>query len=247
MARLYVPLDVNYQDDPRVLRAGPMAELVYLRSLTLAKRLDDDGRIEDVHLRRLCDGIEDDPLEVANDLCNAGLWITDGDAYRIAAWLKHNPSKAALEADREAEAERGRQRRASARTPETVQPDAEARPAHEVKRSESEENTLGHEFESWWADYPQHKDKAQAFKAFKARRRSGVSLEDLCQARDNYVAAEVFTDTQYLKRGGTFLNGAEGPWSEYLAGVPDVPVPKPKPNEPVPVGPAYVEWIPGSA
>lgn len=137
MARLFVPLDVNYTDDPRIIRAGPDCELVYLRSLALAKRLNQDGRIDQAHLGRLTDGLEL-VSHIAPTLVKEGLWVEDGDGWQIAAWLKHNPSAADLEAEREAERIRGQQRRASARTSENVQPDGNPRPAHEVKRNESE-------------------------------------------------------------------------------------------------------------
>lgn len=243
MARLYVPLDVNYVDDPKVMRAGPYAELVYVRSMALAKRLNEDGRIDPCHVRRLCDGIED-PNAVVAVLLEQGLWINENGHYRIAAWLKHNPSAAELDGKREADRVRKASARLSARTDSDVRPDTKGCPPHEVKRNESEENTLGHEFDGWWAAWRNRKDKAAAFRAFKARRNSGVPLDDLVRARDNYNAAEVFTDDQFIKRGATFLNGKDGPWSEYLEAAPP---PKAKPNEPVPVGPAYREWVPGTA
>jgi hypothetical protein len=98
------------------------------------------------------------------------------------------------------------------------------------------DKTLSGEFELWWHDYPVKKDKAAALKAFKARRRDGVSLADLKLAQANYLTAEILTETQYLKRGGTFLNGKDGPWSEYVQGIPagsSVVPSKPEPVRPI--------------
>lgn len=259
LARLYVPLDVNLPDDPKMARAGADAEHLYLRGLMLAKRIGGDGVIDRAHLPRLCDGFtvlatgESDPDELAQILVNVGAWLPVDGGFVIAAWLEHNPSDDEIEAKRETERQRKAAWRESKRDTRGcpdgrdagVPTDATPRDGHESEsESESEsEDSFGHEFAAWWQGYRNTKDKAAAFKAFKARRRAGVSLEDLLRARDNYLTSEVLTDDQFIKRGATFLNGAEGPWSEYL----DAP-PKAKPQGgPVPVGPAYQEWKVGSA
>lgn len=157
MSRLFVPLDVNFCDDPKVIEAGPDAELVYLRSLMLAKRLGGDGFIHRNHLHRLCGGmtavehqIVDAPT-IAGYLVEAGLWVEVDDGWLIAAWLKHNPSDDDLAQSRRDETERKAKWRKSRRD-ETTATDRDGgterratdRDTHEVeervKRSESEEN-----------------------------------------------------------------------------------------------------------
>jgi len=106
--RLYVPLDVNYADDPKIVEAGPDAELLYLRALALAKRLEDDGIIHRGHLRRLgadLPAVNRGTLvdAIADRLVVTGLWTEHPDGYRITSWLDWNPSAAELDARRAAE------------------------------------------------------------------------------------------------------------------------------------------------
>lgn len=93
---LFVPLDVNYADDPKMIEAGAEAELVYVRSLAIAKRIGSDGAIHRAHLPRLCDGIfavvmgEDTPEDLAARLVKVGAWIEVPDGWVIASWDKWN-------------------------------------------------------------------------------------------------------------------------------------------------------------
>lgn len=104
---LFVPLDVDYASDPKVLRAGAMAELLYIRSLCLAKRRMEDGHIESVQLAGLCLGIPGKPASHAEALVLTGLWEKNGDGWYIAAWLKRNPSRETIQAQVKRKAEGG--------------------------------------------------------------------------------------------------------------------------------------------
>lgn len=135
---LYVPLDVNYREDPKIIEAGAEAELVYLRSLVLAKRLTDrDGHVHRAHLTGLACDIdsvlrgESQPVDIAADLVKSGLWIEDVDGWLIAAWLKHNPSAAEIDESRGAEASRKRAWRESQRDKdrETGRPESRDEPS----------------------------------------------------------------------------------------------------------------------
>jgi hypothetical protein len=103
---LYVPLNVNYPDD--VAGVGPMAELLYVRALCLAKRLGSDGELTDVHVMRLTADLKGGAGSV-EPLVAAGLWERLEGGYRITAWLKHNLSRGEIEARKAAD--RGRKRR----------------------------------------------------------------------------------------------------------------------------------------
>lgn len=104
--RLYVPLDVDYLDDEKFDGVSVEAELLYIRSLCLVKRRMSDGFIDRRQLRRLCDRFDGDPVDAATELVAEGLWTTVDGGWTVAAWLKHNPSKADIEERRAAEAER---------------------------------------------------------------------------------------------------------------------------------------------
>ena len=53
---MFVPLDVNYMRDPRIRRAGPDAELLYLRALAYAKGGETDGFVHDFDLDAIATG-----------------------------------------------------------------------------------------------------------------------------------------------------------------------------------------------
>lgn len=155
MARsLYVPVDVNFGDDPKVLEAGPDAEFVYLRSLLLAKRIGGDGHIHRAHLFRLASDLtavqtgETTVADIAGVLVKVGLWVEVPDGWQIAAWLKHNPSDAELEESRQTAASRKAKWRESQRDTDAAtemshgtESRATLGPSAEVKRSEVNKNT----------------------------------------------------------------------------------------------------------
>lgn len=90
MPDLFVPLDVNFQDDDKLLAVSAAAELVYIRAMALSKRLLSDGYIAPSHLRRLCDKLDDRPEDLADELVDRGLLAPLDGGYRIVAWMKHN-------------------------------------------------------------------------------------------------------------------------------------------------------------
>ncbi len=89
MAGLYVPLDVNYADDAKVVDAGPMAELLFVRSLAFAKRDQHDGYIRNGQLGIVAARIPR-LAPMVERLIDVGLWERNGDGIYIAAWLKRN-------------------------------------------------------------------------------------------------------------------------------------------------------------
>lgn len=90
MANLFVPLDVNYADDDKIVAAGPMGELLYVRSLAFAKRDRHDGLIRDGQFPIVAARIPRARL-LAERLYGVGLWERNGSGLYISAWLKRNP------------------------------------------------------------------------------------------------------------------------------------------------------------
>ncbi len=101
---MYVPLDVNFPDDDRIVDIGLAAAGLYAQALCIAKRLQRDGLVPQRALTRLLDDpYETGPLDV---LESVGLiekvQVDAGDAgphagritYRICGWSKHNASDA---------------------------------------------------------------------------------------------------------------------------------------------------------
>lgn len=75
------------------------------------------------------------------------------------------------------------------------------------------------DFEDWWSGWPKKVDKADARANYAARRRQGIEHSVLCASRDNYVRSKR-GDTTHMKYPSTFLFGPEGPWSEFIEGIP---------------------------
>ncbi len=110
MSRLFVPLDVDFQQDPKILAAGPWAELAYVRALALCKRLLTDGFVSRSQLRFLCDGLTladtgnpENPTsdEIAAMLVDCGLWSEADGGWYIVAWSWHNESRDKIDEVRE--------------------------------------------------------------------------------------------------------------------------------------------------
>lgn len=98
---MYVPLDVNYLRDPKVRKAGPEAELLYLRSLAYAKGGSTDGNIPEFDLPVVAVGLPRVNQRV-NALVANGLWTETGDGWYIAGWKKWNKTNRQLAQDKEA-------------------------------------------------------------------------------------------------------------------------------------------------
>jgi hypothetical protein len=97
--RPFVPLDAEFFDDARVLELAPLTQLVYLRGLTLAKRIQTDGQFTSGQLRRQCGDIEELETHVKS-LVACDLWTDEGpDEYTIASWQRWNKSQAEWEAE----------------------------------------------------------------------------------------------------------------------------------------------------
>lgn len=101
MAGLYVPLDVDYATDDKLIEAGPMAELLYVRSLCFAKRTMRDGQIARSQLAAVALGIPS-AAKHAQRLVDVGAWTASKTGWTITAWLKHNKPAASIRADSEA-------------------------------------------------------------------------------------------------------------------------------------------------
>jgi hypothetical protein len=86
---LYVPLDVNYAEDDKIIEVGPLAELLFIRSLAFAKRVEKDGRIADSQMPTVAARIPKANTQ-AERLYESGLWERNGTGLYISAWLKRN-------------------------------------------------------------------------------------------------------------------------------------------------------------
>lgn len=99
----FVPLDLDLPRDIKIRKAGPDAELLYIRGLIYLKAADHDGFIPDFDIPALSVGCKSVPASVRK-LVATGLWEPaelDGmSGYNCRAWLKWNMSRAELEEQR---------------------------------------------------------------------------------------------------------------------------------------------------
>jgi hypothetical protein len=106
----WIRLSANYMDDPRIIKAGPQAELVFVRSLAVARRLMADGTLS-TPLRPVVTRDLDHPGRIVARLLEVGLWEeTDtGWAIPFERWARWQTTQE--EYDRQRKLARERQRR----------------------------------------------------------------------------------------------------------------------------------------
>lgn len=94
MTRLFLPLSVDYADDPRLEIAGEKAELLFIRARCAMKERETDGNISDLQLRKLgLPGV----VARADKLVSAGVWQRTASGYHDPAFLDENLTAADLD------------------------------------------------------------------------------------------------------------------------------------------------------
>lgn len=104
---LFVPLDVDFYADPKLIAAGPVAGYLYLSGVALAKRTLSDGFIADAQLATLTVGFPGRPSAHAQRLVEVGLWVRVDGGWDAPAFTKRNPSKQSVEEKRSAKSTSG--------------------------------------------------------------------------------------------------------------------------------------------
>lgn len=99
----FVPLDLDMPRDIKIRKAGPDAELLYIRGLIYLKSAKYDGFIPDFDVAALAVGCRAVPAST-KALVTVGLWETaevDGmQGYNCRGWLKWNMSQSEQEEQR---------------------------------------------------------------------------------------------------------------------------------------------------
>lgn len=94
----------------------------------------------------------------------------------------------------------------------------EPKEKEKVKENVKEkDNTYSCAFEALWAAYPRKKEKANAYKCYKARLADGFSEDELITAVKRYAdeCKTRGTEVRYIKLGSTFLSSST-PFADYL-------------------------------
>lgn len=223
-------LDDQFPDHPKVVAAGGDAAWLHVCGCCYAAKHETNGKVPKNIVPRLSD--RKNPMKLAGALVDAGLWHDLGDEYEIHDFLEYNPSKAELDSKRKAKAMAGAMGAAkrwgsqlpsqshSSSHPGPNAPD----PLTNTVKPPAE--PFVSEFEAWWVDYPRKVSKADAFKAYQARRRQGIRHHPLMVAAQQYAKTKAGTELRYLLHGATFL-AKDGPWSEWVNGPPEGELPVP--------------------
>jgi hypothetical protein len=90
---VFVPSDVNTANDPAIMAAGPMAELIFRRANEYAKKNNRDGLIFTFDLPIVANGIPNAAKHAAR-LVDVNLWEERPDGWLIGSFLKWNLSVA---------------------------------------------------------------------------------------------------------------------------------------------------------
>lgn len=106
-------MDDGYMDHPKVMDAGPWAELLDRRGIEHCAKYETDGLVTKSGLRRISRDIPKVPARVLA-LVEVGRWtVNEGGGWWIHDYLLFNPSKAEKETQRAAGRERVRKHRLS--------------------------------------------------------------------------------------------------------------------------------------
>lgn len=99
MSRVWVKLDATYTEDERVMAAGAMAELLFIRSICYCRRRVTDGHIPASALRMLAVGIDADPAVLAATLVEHELWLEVEGGWRLRSYDTWQQTREGLAAD----------------------------------------------------------------------------------------------------------------------------------------------------
>ncbi len=128
----YTPLTYMYYTDDAIGAVGPIAELLYVRSLSYCADHLSDGFMTDTQVRRFvaCGDI-DDLTDVCKRLVESGLWDRDDErgGFQIRQWLKWNLSWEEITHHRSKDAARKRDASISDRSPSGIRAERRRNPS----------------------------------------------------------------------------------------------------------------------
>ena len=75
------------------------------------------------------------------------------------------------------------------------------------------------DFEAFWAAYPRKEEKRKAWRAWNARLKKQVAVEDMATAAGNYAAGCKGAERRFIKLPATFI-GPDMPFTDWVSGTP---------------------------
>jgi hypothetical protein len=124
VTRVWVKLDATYVEDEKVMAAGALAELVFIRSIAYCRRRVTDGFISSSAVRSLTLGVPDAPEALVEALVVNELWDVCAGGWTVRNYEVWQQTKAKLAeeaARKRTEREERKKERDIART-STVRP-----------------------------------------------------------------------------------------------------------------------------
>lgn len=216
----WLKLADTFTDHPKVVAAGDQAAWLYIAGLCYCSRHLTDGQIPADAVRRLT-GLPS-PQKYARKLVEVGLWDETHSGYAVHDYTAHQRSRNDVEEQRERTRVRVQKHRSNAVTNGDVTLLEESREEKSTKEhGQAKLEPFAVDFAEWWGKYPRKVHRADAYKAYQARRRQGIVHGRLMLALETYRFAKTGDDPQFVLHGATFL-AKDGPWSEWELGPPEV-------------------------
>jgi hypothetical protein len=98
LTRIFLPLDVNYFDDPDIVELSDQAQLADIKAMLLSKRLQSDGRLTRRQFERIAPRLAPDSEgESLGELIERGIWLDKGDVLERRNYLAWNDSAESVE------------------------------------------------------------------------------------------------------------------------------------------------------
>jgi hypothetical protein len=165
----WAKFDDGFTDHPKVVAAGPWAELLAMRAVIYCARHETDGLIRKSVLPRLTVGIPSVRRQVSA-LIREELWEETDEGWLVHDFLDYHPSRADKDAERQAARERMRKVRANKpRTEPEQQPKFEKRSPYPDPTRTPNTTSASNGFTAFHAQ--------RAAEAVRERKRKGLEVK----------------------------------------------------------------------
>lgn len=249
----WVKLDTGFFRNPKVMRARPQTQLLFLATLCWAGEQATDGHVSHQALRRVAAELEQSrSKDRADELVALGLWEEQPEGWLIHDFLLWQDS--AEDRAYQAERNRGKQQRFRDRrrsnpvsNPVTkgssnrlrdrlvtgLDVDVDVEKRKHTRDGGPDRASMEVDFGVWYQAYPRKRERESAKRSYLARRRAGIEAKDLLLAAERYAEHGRKTNRppDKTKHPATFLNNG---WDDWLPGGPaDQEAPPPQGAQPV--------------
>lgn len=159
------------------------------------------------------------PRKAIDRLTALGQWEDRGDYYFDAEYAETQKTRAEIEGMRDAALVRMAERRSGERSREQQHEPPDERSGTPVLSCPKKKlsRSFEAEFDVLWAEYPRKVARADALKAYNARRKAGVDSTELAIAVKNYAEDCRINEREarFILHGATFFGPSER-WKDYL-------------------------------